>query len=251
MKKFLLFIMVLVLVFSMSILSFAEVVSILVFSITDVGQNPIPLNPGTTLGQTFTTTANFNQIDLVAPTWGAKENSIFTFIIRKDSPTGMGLYTIDFTNVKDNTTKINFPTMTPGVYYIEMSNGDADAIGWWQTTADTYADGTAFADGEAVLDVDNKIFVNFIEGLTQTEGLKVIVEEVATQSPVPTQTPISTVGLTATNTPLKTQMQVSLPSPTITKKASSNSLPWVIGSIIGVAVIGAGIATFIILKKKK
>lgn len=253
MKKVFLFVMVLVLTFCMSILSFAEGA---IVTINDpANTTPVDLITGI-LGQTFTTTADFNQIEISAPTWGPKPNSIFTFTIRKDSPIGKGLYMVDLTQVADNSTKINLPTIIAGVYYIEMSKGDADPVGWWSTTSDIYAGGTAFLDGEPEPDIDRCIVVSFVEGLEQTAGLKPIVEDTATQSAAPTQsaaitsTNASTQAAIVTNAPLKTQAQVALPSPTSTNNETSSTSKWVIGGIITVAVVGAGVATYILLKKK-
>ncbi len=111
---------------------------------------PASLEEGSTLGQTFETDAAFTATAGRMPTWST-DDSGFTMSLRQDGPEGDLLAEHRVVDHPDNgwaTLELEEP-LPAGSYYLEISDLDGTA-GWWSHTQDTYAHGTAYADGEPV-----------------------------------------------------------------------------------------------------
>ncbi|MBE7500644.1 MAG: hypothetical protein HS113_10125 [Verrucomicrobiales bacterium] len=109
---------------------------------------PALLEPGHTLGQTFTTAAAVEKVGGRFPTWNTK-GSAMTLSLFRDGPAGERLARQRCANVGDNEWRLlEFdPPLPAGTYYLEMSE-PSGRIGWWSHPDDVFSDGAAFADGQ-------------------------------------------------------------------------------------------------------
>jgi hypothetical protein len=112
------------------------------------------LDAGRTLGQSFTVVRpGLAQVGGCFPTWYQTGTSM-TLTLRRGGPGGEVVASQRFYRVADNSwQKLTFPPQPAGAYYLEMSL-PAGTIGWWTSSADTYAVGTAYADGQPLPDLD-------------------------------------------------------------------------------------------------
>jgi len=112
------------------------------------------LDAGRTLGQSFTVDRpGLAQVDGCFPTWYQTGTSM-TLTLRRGGPSGEVVASHRFYRVADNSwQKLTFPPQAAGAYYLEMSL-PAGTIGWWTSAGDTYAGGTAYADGKPLPDLD-------------------------------------------------------------------------------------------------
>lgn len=111
---------------------------------------PTALEPGRTLGQSFTVAQPFDAVGGRFPTW-ATTDAAMTLTLFRDGPKGAKLASRHFENVSDNawlSVRLKKP-LPAGTYYLEMSAAKGK-IGWWSHTGDVYAQGQAYADGEPV-----------------------------------------------------------------------------------------------------
>jgi alpha-L-rhamnosidase len=111
---------------------------------------PAALEEGHTLGQTFTTDRPFDSVAGSFPTWHTTDSSV-TVSLRRDGPDGEVVASRRIENVQDNGWgALTLPEPAePGVYYLEQSQPSGQ-VGWWSHTGNTYSQGQAFADGQAV-----------------------------------------------------------------------------------------------------
>jgi hypothetical protein len=108
---------------------------------------PAALEPGRTLGQSFTVEKAFGSVGGCFPTWKAA-GSAMTLSLHRNGPGGERLSTRRFEKVEDNawlSLELK-PALPPGTYYLEMSAA-AGKVGWWSHSKDVYPQGQAFADG--------------------------------------------------------------------------------------------------------
>jgi hypothetical protein len=107
------------------------------------------LEPGHTLGQSFTAKAAFDAVGGRFPTYAAR-NSEMTLSLYRDGPKGEWLATQRFENVGDNDwLSIPFEVPVPaGRYYLEISE-PRGLIGWWSHGENVFPDGEAFSDRSA------------------------------------------------------------------------------------------------------
>jgi hypothetical protein len=108
---------------------------------------PAALEPGHTLGQSFTVDKPFDAVGGRFPTW-AETSSAMTLTLYRDGPKGPKIAARRFTNVADNawlSLRLEKP-LEPGTYYLEMARAKG-RVGWWSHTGDVYPKGQAFADG--------------------------------------------------------------------------------------------------------
>lgn len=111
---------------------------------------PVPLNPGQTLGQTFTATAyRFTRAGGQFPTW-SDPDATMTLTLYSGTPatglTELGRQVVD--PVQDNGwAYVEVSPQPAGTYYLEAS-GASGTPGWWAQSGDTTVDvgGAAFAD---------------------------------------------------------------------------------------------------------
>jgi hypothetical protein len=111
---------------------------------------PAKLEPGHTLGQTFTVDGEFISAAGRFPTWG-RNDSDATLTLRRGGPTGEIIATRQLTDHPDNgwgTVEFDQP-QPAGTYYLELSAPNGD-IGWWSHSSETLANGSAYADGSQV-----------------------------------------------------------------------------------------------------
>jgi hypothetical protein len=113
-----------------------------------------PLGAGRTLGQTFAVDRpGLTQVGGCFPTW-YQTGTAMTMTLRRDRPGGEVVATRRFYRVADNSWQtLTFPPQPAGAYYVEMSL-PAGTIGWWTSAGDSYAQGTAYADGKPLSGVD-------------------------------------------------------------------------------------------------
>lgn len=111
---------------------------------------PVPLNPGQTLGQAFTATANrFTRVGGQFPTW-SDPNASMKLTLYSGTPAS-GLTEIgsrEVAPVQDNGwAYVDVPAQPAGVYYLEASDA-AGTPGWWAQSGSTTVDvgGGAYAD---------------------------------------------------------------------------------------------------------
>lgn len=111
---------------------------------------PARLEPGHTLGQSFTVEQPFESAGGAFPTWANRDSAI-TLSLYRDNPKGARVLTQRFERVQDNAwLALRSPTpLAPGTYYLEMSE-PRGTVGWWSHTQDRFARGQAYADGGAV-----------------------------------------------------------------------------------------------------
>jgi hypothetical protein len=104
------------------------------------------LEPGRTLGQSFTAQQPFESVAGFFPTW-KNQNSAMTLTLFRDGPEGERVASARFENVSDNASlAVRSPQPLPaGGYYLEMSAARG-AIGWWSHAKDRLTGGMAFAD---------------------------------------------------------------------------------------------------------
>lgn len=106
---------------------------------------PTQLQPGQTLGQSFTANQPFSGVATLNPTWG-DTGGAFTLTLY-DEAGGTQIASQRFTDVANNSWNwINFAQQPAGEYYIEISDV-LNTIGWWGNTGDAYDGGVAYTDG--------------------------------------------------------------------------------------------------------
>jgi hypothetical protein len=111
---------------------------------------PAEMQPGVTLGQSFTTERAVQAVGGRFATWQTTSSAV-TLTLRTNGPSGAKLATERFHNVGDNTwlrLKLSEP-LPLGTYYLEAAAAEGH-IGWWSHTEDKYPGGTAFANGTPV-----------------------------------------------------------------------------------------------------
>jgi hypothetical protein len=108
---------------------------------------PVPLSPGRTLGQSFTTSKPFVAVGGRFPTW-ATSHAAMTLTLYETGVGGRALAKQRFSDVSDNawlSLRLAHP-LPPGTYYLEMADAEG-TIGWWSDSKDVYADAHAYIDG--------------------------------------------------------------------------------------------------------
>ena len=111
---------------------------------------PARLEPGSTLGQSFTVDGEFTAVSGRFPTWQTTGSGL-TLTLRREGPGGEVLVRKRFPDVVDNSWLSLEPEepLPAGSYYLEASEPEG-TIGWWSHDQDVYPDGQAFAGGEPV-----------------------------------------------------------------------------------------------------
>jgi hypothetical protein len=111
---------------------------------------PAELQPGHTLGQSFTIDRPIRSVSGRFPTWNTKE-SVVTLTLLRDGPGGEPVATKRFHGVVDNTwLQLRLERPAPvGSYYLEASEPEG-RVGWWSHSEDKLPRGEAFADGHPV-----------------------------------------------------------------------------------------------------
>lgn len=111
---------------------------------------PVPLQPGHSLGQTFTSQKPFVAVGGRFPTW-AMPHAAMTLTLYQEGAGGKHIAHQRFNNIADNAwLSLRFPnSLPPGTYYLEMTAASG-TIGWWSDSKDVYAPGQAFTDGVGV-----------------------------------------------------------------------------------------------------
>ncbi len=111
---------------------------------------PDRLEPGHTLGQSFTAERPVAAAGGCFPTWTAT-GSAMTLSLYRDGPDGERVLTKRFENVGDNSWLLLHaePALAPGAYYLEMSQASG-TVGWWSNSQDVFAGGQSLADGTPV-----------------------------------------------------------------------------------------------------
>jgi len=109
---------------------------------------PAELHSGSTLGQTFTVDRPFAAAGGEFPTWNTTQSGM-TLSLRANGPGGPLLARRRFEKVPDNAALLleAGKTLPAGRYYLEMSHPTGH-IGWWGYSADVYAGGRAWEDGQ-------------------------------------------------------------------------------------------------------
>ncbi|MBK9140031.1 MAG: hypothetical protein IPM17_14890 [Verrucomicrobia bacterium] len=112
----------------------------------DQQDSPVPLPPGQTLGQTFTTDRPFEGVGGRFPTWNTSGAGM-TLTLFRDGPTGELLHRQRAENVRDNEWRmLKLPApLPPGTYYLEASESQG-RIGWWSHSADVLPGSTSFTN---------------------------------------------------------------------------------------------------------
>ena len=127
---------------------------------------PAELQPGHTLGQTFTTERPIGAISVRCPTWNTPGSAV-TLTLLRSGPGGERVAADRFHDVGDNAwlqLKLKKP-LPPGTYYLEASE-PGGRIGWWSHSEDKFPRGTAFAEGNPVAG-DRTLRLAFADGDTQ------------------------------------------------------------------------------------
>jgi len=127
---------------------------------------PVELQPGHTLGQSFTAERSFNAVAARLPTWRASEAAV-TLTLRRDGPGGERVFADRFHRLTDNgwvRLRLSSPA-APGRYYLEASEPDG-RVGWWSHSDESLPSGEAFADGEAT-GGDRTLRLEWADGDTQ------------------------------------------------------------------------------------
>ncbi|MGQ9524948.1 MAG: hypothetical protein ACUVTZ_08940 [Armatimonadota bacterium] len=109
---------------------------------------PAPLDPGHTLGQSFTADRAFDAVGGSFPTW-RERSSAMTLSLRTGGADGPVVGSRRFRSVEDNAwVMLDLgKTLPPGRYYLEMSQPEG-RIGWWSHSRDVFPGGEAYADGK-------------------------------------------------------------------------------------------------------
>ncbi len=110
---------------------------------------PVALQPGQTLGQSFTASSAFVSVGGRFPT-RATSHSAMTLTLYQDGVKGKLLARQRFADVPDNAwLSLRFARPLPaGSYYLEMT-APVGTIGWWSDSKDVYASGQAYTNGVA------------------------------------------------------------------------------------------------------
>ncbi len=127
---------------------------------------PTELQPGHTLGQSFTTERLIRGVSARFPTWNTPGSAV-TLTLLRGGPGGERIAAERFHEVGDNAwlqLKLKQP-LPPGSYYLEASEPDG-RIGWWSHSEDKFPRGEAFADGSAVAG-DRTLRFQFADGDAQ------------------------------------------------------------------------------------
>jgi len=113
-------------------------------------ETAVELQPGHTLGQSFSTERPVAAVAASCPTWNTPSSAI-TLTLRRGGPGGERIVSKRFHDVGDNSwvRLIPEPPLPPGKYYLEASELKG-RIGWWSRNDDKFPNGEAFADGHAV-----------------------------------------------------------------------------------------------------
>jgi hypothetical protein len=107
---------------------------------------PAELQPGHTLGQTFSTRRTLLSVGGRFPTWGTRGSAV-TLTLFRDRPGGERIIAQRFHDVADNGwLRLSLdPPLPPGNYYLEASE-PGERVGWWSHTSDVSPAGEALAD---------------------------------------------------------------------------------------------------------
>ncbi len=127
---------------------------------------PAELQPGHTLGQSFTTDRSVGAVSARCPTWNTS-GSAMTLTLLRGGPGGERIAAERFHDVGDHAwlrLKLN-PPLPPGSYYLEASE-PGGRIGWSSHREDKFAHGAAFADGDEVAG-DRTLQLQFTDSDTQ------------------------------------------------------------------------------------
>lgn len=127
---------------------------------------PVELQPGRTLGQSFTSSRRIKSVGGRFPTW-SHAGSAVTLTLFRGGPGGERLAADRFHNVHDNAwlrLELNSP-LPPGQYYLEASE-PGGTIGWWSHPADQWPGGEAFDNGRAA-GGDRTLRLQYSDGETQ------------------------------------------------------------------------------------
>jgi hypothetical protein len=111
---------------------------------------PKAIDPGHTLGQSFTLETECSEVGAEMPTWHSKTAAVTLTLFGK-GPGGDKIASHRFTGVEDNgwvVLKLDKP-LPPGTYYLEASAPES-TIGWWDAPHGSKQKGHAFADGQPV-----------------------------------------------------------------------------------------------------
>lgn len=110
-------------------------------------RQPVPLNKGGTLGQTFTAERPFDAAGGEFPTWGATDSGM-TLSLYSNGPGGKLLARQKFSHPRDNAAALveSPKPLPPGKYYLEMSKPSGH-IGWWGFDKNIYPGGNGFENG--------------------------------------------------------------------------------------------------------
>jgi hypothetical protein len=127
---------------------------------------PADLQPGHTLGQSFTMDRSVGAVSARCPTWNTPGSAV-TLTLLRGGPGGERIAAERFHDVGDNTwlqLKLK-QSLPPGTYYLEASE-PGGRIGWWSHGEDKFDRGEAFADGVKVAG-DRTLRLEFADGDTQ------------------------------------------------------------------------------------
>jgi hypothetical protein len=117
-----------------------------------VDKHPVAdlLEPGHTLGQSFTVAAGqLLEVGIWTPTWWEKDSAA-TLRLRRDGPEGEVLVSRRLERIADNGEQVlQVPDAGAGMYYVELSEPQGK-VGWWSTRDDALPNGRAFRDGQPV-----------------------------------------------------------------------------------------------------
>ena len=127
---------------------------------------PAELQPGHTLGQTFTTDRAVRSVSAQCPTWSTPGSAV-TLTLWRNGPGGERIAADRFHDVRDNAwvqLKLTQP-LPAGTYYLEASE-PGGRVGWWSHSADKNPRGAAFADGNVAAG-DRTLRLMFVDGEAQ------------------------------------------------------------------------------------
>lgn len=108
---------------------------------------PVRLEPGRTLGQTFTADRFFDAAGGCFPTWREKSSGL-TLTLRLGSSNGDPIVSRRFRDIDDNAWLVVTAgeMLPPGTYCLEASE-PVGTVGWWSAPGDAIPGGSAVADG--------------------------------------------------------------------------------------------------------
>lgn len=131
-------------------------------ALTDHNQ-PVALEPGHTLGQSFVSPDAFDSVAASLPTWSHSDSSV-TLTLRESGPDGEIIASGRFERFADNAwLRLELaPAAQAGRYYLEISDPEG-TVGWWSHTEDRLPEATAYADGVEVAG-DRCLLVRSVEG---------------------------------------------------------------------------------------